>query len=83
MANYGHIIFYSLVGGVFSLVGGILLLSKKSWADALARYATPFSAGALLAAVFLDLLTEGGQRANAYSVMMATMVGMIRTTTSH
>ncbi|MBP7837528.1 ZIP family metal transporter [Candidatus Saccharibacteria bacterium] len=77
MANYGHIIFYSLVGGVFSLVGGILLLSKKSWADALARYATPFSAGALLAAVFLDLLTEGVQRANAYSVMMATMVGMI------
>ena len=77
MANYGHIIFYSLVGGVYSLVGGILLLSKKSWADALARYATPFSAGALLAAVFLDLLTEGVQRANAYSVMMATMVGMI------
>ena len=77
MANYGHIIFYSLVGGVFSLVGGILLLSKKSWADALARYATPFSAGALLAAVFLDLLTEGVQRANAYSVMLATMIGMI------
>lgn len=77
MANYGHIIVFSLIGGVFSLVGGIILLSKQSWADALARYATPFSAGALLAAVFLDLLHEGVEKAEAYSVLLATLVGMI------
>lgn len=77
MANYGHIIFYSLVGGLFSLVGGIILLSKKKWADKLALYATPFAAGALLAAVFLDLLAEGVERANPYNVMLSTLIGMI------
>lgn len=58
MANYGHVIFYSLVGGVFSLIGGMLLLSNKRTADQLAKYSTPFAAGALLAAAFFDLLPE-------------------------
>lgn len=77
MANYGHIIFFSLVGGLFSLVGGVILLSKKSWAEKLEVYATPFAAGALLAAVFLDLLTEGALRADPYQVMLSAMIGMI------
>lgn len=58
MANYWIVIFFSLVGGVFSLFGGLLLLSHKKTAEALARYATPFAAGALLAAAFFDLLPE-------------------------
>ena len=58
MATYFHVIFFSLLGGVISLVGGILLLSKKSSAQVLAKYATPFAAGALLAAAFFDLLPE-------------------------
>lgn len=58
MANYTHVIFYSLVGGVFSLVGGALLLSRQQTALALARYGTPFAAGALLAAALFDLLPE-------------------------
>jgi zinc and cadmium transporter len=58
MANYWHVLFFSLIGGVFSLWGGILLLSHKKTAVALARYATPFAAGALLAAAFFDLLPE-------------------------
>lgn len=58
MANYYHIIFFSLIGGVVSLIGGALLLSKKSTAKMLAKYATPFAAGALLGAAFFDLLPE-------------------------
>jgi zinc and cadmium transporter len=58
MANYVHVIFFSLVGGVFSLIGGVLLLSKKSTAAILAKYTAPFAAGALLAAAFFDLLPE-------------------------
>lgn len=77
MANYGHIIVFSLLGGVFSLLGGLILLSKKSWADKLARYATPFAAGALLAAVFLDLLSEGVEVARPYTVLLSALVGMI------
>lgn len=77
MANYGHIIIFSLLGGVFSLVGGAILLSRKSWADKLAAYATPFAAGALLAAVFLDLLHEGVERAVPYTVLLSALIGMI------
>ena len=77
MANYGHIIIFSLLGGVFSLLGGLFLLSKKSWADKLAKYATPFAAGALLAAVFLDLLSEGIEEARPYTVFLSALIGMV------
>lgn len=77
MANYGHIIVFSLLGGVVSLLGGIILLSKRNWTNALAKYATPFAAGALLAAVFLDLLNEGIELAHPYTVLLSALIGMI------
>lgn len=77
MANYGHIIFYSLVGGVFSLVGGLVLLGRKSMAAKLALYGTPFAGGALLAAVFLDLLKEGVEEPSSDSVFLGALVGII------
>jgi zinc and cadmium transporter len=77
MANYYHVIFFSLIGGVFSLIGGLLLLSRKKSAEALAKYATPFAAGALLAAVFLDLLQEGLHEAEPNTVLIATVIGIL------
>lgn len=76
MATYWHVIFFSLIGGVFSLVGGILLLSKQKSAEVLARYATPFAAGALLAAVFLDLLTDGLEVSSVVTVMWSVLTGI-------
>lgn len=58
MANYGHVLLFSLIGGLFSLIGGALLLRNKRTATQLAKYSTPFAAGALLAASFFDLLPE-------------------------
>lgn len=77
MANYGHIILFSLIGGVFSLLGGFILLSRRVWAEKLAMYATPFAAGALLSAVFLDLLREGVELADPYRVLLSCLVGII------
>ncbi|MES2971348.1 MAG: ZIP family metal transporter [Patescibacteria group bacterium] len=77
MANYGHIIFFSLIGGVFSLIGGFLLLSNKRLAQSLAKYATPFAAGALLAAVFLDLLKDGLETSSADTVLLSTLIGVV------
>lgn len=77
MANYYHVIFFSLVGGVFSLLGGLVLLRKEETAQKLAKYATPFAAGALLAAVFLDLLKEGIHEADADTVLMSALVGIL------
>ncbi|MGB4758971.1 MAG: ZIP family metal transporter [Candidatus Saccharimonadales bacterium] len=76
-ANYGIIIFYSLIGGLFSLIGGILLLSRNSTAKKLAKYATPFAAGALLAAVFLDLLKEGIEETSSDTVLLAALIGIL------
>lgn len=76
-ANIGHVIFFSLLGGVVSLIGGALLISKKRMAQKLAHYATPFAGGALLAAVFLDLLKEGLETSEAETVLLATLVGIL------
>lgn len=77
MATYPEVIFFSLIGGVFSLIGGILLLSRKKWAEGLAAYATPFAAGALLAAVFLDLLKDGLEQGSVNTVLLATLAGIV------
>lgn len=77
MATYADVIFWSLIGGVFSLIGGILLLSKESIARKFAVYATPFAAGALLAAVFLDLLPEGIAEGEAEGVLLWALIGVV------
>ncbi len=77
MASINIVIFYALIGGLFSLLGGIILLSRKKSAEKLATYATPFAAGALLAAVFLDLLPEGIEVAEPSEVLFATLVGIL------
>lgn len=77
MSTYAHVIFFSLIGGVFSLAGGLLMLSRKRLAEGLAAYATPFAAGALLGAVFLDILAEGFEEGYASSILPATLVGIL------
>lgn len=68
---------FSLIGGLFSLIGGALLLSRKKFAEKLAKYATPFAAGALLAAVFLDLLPEGIAESTTETVLTAALAGLL------
>lgn len=77
MTNYAIVIFYSLIGGLFSLAGGLLLLSNKKLAKSLAEFGMPFAAGALLAAVFLDLLKEGLEASSAGTVLNSTLFGVL------
>lgn len=77
MATYSHVIFFSLIGGVLSLVGAIIFLKSERLAKGLAKYATPFAAGALLAAVFLDLLKEGIHESSADTVFLAALIGIL------
>lgn len=78
MTTLHYIIIFSLLGGVLSLLGALVLLSKKSIAQKMAYYATPFAAGALLAAVFMDLLKEGlEQSLNSDTVLYATLAGIL------
>ncbi len=77
MATYWHVLFYSLIGGIFSLIGGIILLSRKKSAKTLTKYATPFAAGALLAAVFLDLLPDALEENAMHAALTWTLVGLV------
>lgn len=77
MTELLQLIGLTLIGGVISLVGGVLLLSKKNVANSLAHYATPFAAGALLAAVFMDLLKDGLEEGSADTVLLATLIGIL------
>lgn len=54
-----------------------MLLRSKKTASRLAKYATPFAAGALLSAVFLDLLKEGIAEADAEQVLLWALAGVL------
>lgn len=71
------VIIFSLIGGLVSLIGGLYLLRSKKSALTLAKYATPFAAGALIAAVFLDLLPEALAEDSAKVVLMGVLVGIV------
>lgn len=72
-----QVIFFSLIGGLFSLVGGIVLIKNKKTADGLAKYATPFAAGVLLAAAFSDLLPEAMHDVEPRSILLAALGGLL------
>ncbi len=77
MDDYLYVLVFSLVGGLLSLVGGALLITKKSNVEKLIKYATPFAAGGLLAAVFLDLLSEGVSEGEPSEVLLACLLGIL------
>lgn len=77
MSDIGYVILGSLIGGVLALTGGLILLSNKKAAKKLALVATPFAAGALLAAVFFDLLPEAITLAEPKLVFSYVMVGIV------
>lgn len=56
-----YIIIFTLIGSVISLIGGILLLINKGFALKISHYLTAFTAGALLATAFFDLLPEAAE----------------------
>lgn len=77
MAELTQVIIFSLIGGIFSLIGGVLLVSNKKVAKNLAKYATPFAAGALLSAAFLDLLAEAGHSGDFERGLVGALLGII------
>lgn len=67
----------SLAGDVAVFVSSTVLLSYKTTVNWLAKYATPFAAGALLAAAFLDFLHDGVEQYEPLTVLTAALVGVI------
>jgi zinc and cadmium transporter len=71
-----YLILYSLIAGLFSLIGGILVIS---YSDRVLRFITPlitFGAGAFLGVSFLDLLPEAIEMVEEpHPVFIATLLG--------
>lgn len=77
MADYLDVTFWALVGGLFSISGGALLLINKKVAMSLSGLLLPFAAGALLGAAFFDLMPEGVELGNENSVFRWAAAGII------
>jgi zinc and cadmium transporter len=67
-----NVIIFSLVGGLLSLIGALILFRDKKKSDKIAQYATPFAAGVLLAAAFVGLLPEAIEQSSNPSGMLFT-----------
>lgn len=75
----GLIIFFSLIGSVFSLIGGFILLLKERWTEDFSLKLVSFAAGVLLATAFFDLLPEAlqasGGSANLFVPVFTAIIG--------
>ncbi len=73
-----NVIFFSLVGGLFSLLAAVTLFRDKTEAKKIAKYATPFAAGILLGAAFGDLLPEAlSQNDNTRLILLTALLAFM------
>ena len=73
-----QLIFYSLIGGLFSLIGGLLLVWKAEFAKKIMTSLLAFAAGAFLAVSFLDLLPEAVEAVEEpHGIFIAAIVGFV------
>lgn len=67
----------ALAGDIIVFLASTLMLAHRRTITILTTYATPFAAGALLAAAFLDFLHEGVENYEPLTVLTAALVGVI------
>lgn len=73
-----ELILYSLIGGLFSLIGGLLLLWKREYAKKIEIYLLSFAAGAFLAISFLDVLPEALEMVEEpHPILLAALGGFL------
>lgn len=71
------VLFWTLIGSVFSLIGGIALVGNKILREKAIRYGMPFGAGALLAAAFLGVLPEAIEGSGVHIAMVYALGGFL------
>ncbi len=73
-----ELLLYSLIGGLFSLTGGLFLVWKSYLAHRWITVLLSFGAGAFLGAVFLDILPEAIESVEEpHPVFIAVLVGFL------
>ncbi|MEK9178195.1 MAG: ZIP family metal transporter [Patescibacteria group bacterium] len=71
-----YILFFTLIGSVFSLIGGILLLINEKKTLKYSHLLAAFAAGTLLGTVFFDLFPEAIASENS-NVFLWTLIGIL------
>lgn len=71
------LLFWAMIGSVFSLLGGLLMISRKSWRKTAVRLGLPFGAGALLAAAFIGVLPEAMHTMDYHVALIFTLLGFL------
>lgn len=72
------LIFYSLIAGLFSLIGGLALLWKPALTQKFITPLVAFGAGAFLAAGFLDILPEALEMVDEpHPILIAALGGFV------
>ncbi len=67
----------SVAGDIIVFLSSIMFLGHKRLIHILATYATPFAAGALLSAAFLDFLHDGVENFEPLLVLASALVGVL------
>lgn len=71
-----ELIFYSLIGGLFSLIGGVVLLFDKQLARRMIIPLLAFAAGAFLSVSLLDLIPEAVELVDEpHPILLFVLVG--------
>lgn len=72
-----YIVFFTFIGSVLSLVGGLLLLWKRKLTEKISHFLISFAAGTLLGTAFLDLLPEASNDSNLSEILLFTLLGFL------
>ncbi len=72
-----YIVIFCLLGGVVSLVGGVLMLSKKTTISKHISSMAAFAAGVLISISILDLMPEAFELGEPDMVAMGILIGVV------
>ena len=77
MSTLAYIILFTLLGSVFSLIGGIILVYKKKLVLKISHFLASFAAGTLLGAAFFDLLPEALNEGEIQTILFWVLAGIL------
>ena len=79
MSTLELIVFYTLLGSVVSLIGGLALLAREKYVKQFSHFLASFAAGTLLSAAFFDLLPEAVHEAeeSGGNIFVLTLFGIL------
>lgn len=72
-----YILFFTFLGSIVSLIGGILLLVKEKFAIKISHFLAAFAAGTLLGTAFFDLLPESLEGGGEIDIFWWALVGIL------